>query len=515
MDARLCWSMLAAVLFGCVVSSAPSHAQKAKDTVRIGITDPIASILLYDDPQPEIGLLSQAVFDPLICYNARKGQFDPLLAASWTVVDEHTLEFRLRSDVKFHDGSDFDADDVIYTLDWLVDPATEYRFKENFDWVDRVEKIDRYGVRIKIKKPPAIALLRLAIGFAVLPSARHRALANKSEFGRKTPIGTGPYRAELVDANQGVVLVRNERYPQGNGCRPAARIGRAHAVPIPDMQTQIAQLVTGGLDVTHVPSKDLVDLLGTNPNLRVTANQAITFHYMAIDSINRSGNAALANLRVRQAIVKSIDRELVARNVVPGDDAVEVVDAVCIRAQRGCDFSTKPLAYDPAAAKQLLAEAGYPDGFDVEITANPGAYSLAEAIAGEMRKIGIRPKVDKVTFVAYRQRQREGKIQLLVGQWTSGGFPDASSNVDFYFDKGARDYWRDPFIEARAAEASTMADEGRRKAIYRELFDRVNEMSYILPLSTKPDVFVHGKDVFIAKGSLSVYGADINEMEWR
>ena len=117
--------------------------------------------------------------------------------------------------------------------------------------------------------------------------------------------------------------------------------------------------------------------------------------------------------------------------------------------------------------------------------------------------------------VAYRQKQRDSKLQLLVGQWTSGGVPDASSTVEFYFDRGARDYWRDPQIDKWADEGVAASSETERKKLFGQIFDRSNEQRYILPFSTKPDVFVHTKDLSVARGSLSVYGADANELSWR
>ena len=503
----------AAVL--ALLGAAPALAQKSADTVRVGCFDPVASALLYDDSQPEIGLLSRAVFDPLICFDARAGGFKPLLATSWTTPDSRTIDFELRRDVKFHDGSGFSADDVVYTLRYVTAADTNFRFKENFDWLASIEKLDDYRVRTKLKRPVSNALMRLAISFAVLPAAKHGPLADKAEFGRRIAIGTGPFRLESLDASKGVVLVRNPAYPQGSDCKPAAKVGRIHAIPMPELQTQVAQLATGGLDLLHVASKDVVDFVGADPRSAVTASQSITYHYMAIDSVGRSGHPALKDIRVRQALMQSIDRALIIRNVVPGGEAVTPHDALCFRIQLGCDFSTKPPAYDREAAKALMTQAGYADGFDIEITATPGSHDLGVAIAGELRKINVRAKVDKVTFVAYRQKQRDSKLQLLIGQWTSGGVPDASSPAEFFFDRGARDYWRDPQIDAWVQEGLAADDEAVRKQAFGRVFDRANEQRYILPISTKPDVFVHTKDLTVARGSMSVYGADANELAWK
>jgi peptide/nickel transport system substrate-binding protein len=256
-------------------------------------------------------------------------------------------------------------------------------------------------------------------------------------------------------------------------------------------------------------------MLGANPAFAVTASQGLTWQYMTIDSINRSGNAALSNLKVRQALVRAIDRKLVAHEVLAGGDVVQVLDGLCVPIQIACEFSSKPPSYDPAAARALLADAGYPDGIDLEITATPGSQGLGEALAGELRKIGVRARVDKVTFAGYRQKQRDGKAQIIVGQWPSSGLPDVSATTQFFFDGAARDYWHDKEIAGLAETALTTLDENARKALYGKIFDRVNELSYILPVSTKPDVFVHTKDLYITPGSINAYGAVPWEMRWR
>jgi peptide/nickel transport system substrate-binding protein len=493
---------------------APAAAQKAKDTLRIGFHDPISTVDLNDDPKPETSFTSRSVFDTLIEFDAVTSEFKPVLASSWRRVDPVTLEFELRHDVKFHDGSPFDADDVVYTINWLADPNTKLRFKDNFSWIARAEKIDQYSVRIIAKEPTAFDLMRLAVSVRIYPSDVHSTFAEKTEFGRKKPIGTGPYKVELVDGRQGVILVKNEAYRHGGPWRPAASIGRIHAMPIPDLQTQIAHLMTGGLDLVHEVPKDQADALLANPNLAATPNQALVYFYMSIDAANRSGNAALSHLKVRQALVQAIDRMAVARSIVSGGNEVKPLDALCIPVQQGCAASVKPAPFDRAAAKRLLTEAGYANGFDVEVSSIPGAQKMAEAIAGELRKIGVRAKVAHQTFDGFRKKQREGKLEVLVAHYSSGGLPDVSAITSYYFGNADRDYWRDETINNLAKEGVAILDDAKRRAHYQKIFDRINEMAYIAPISTFPAVLVHTKEVRVDKGSLSPAGADVHRMHW-
>lgn len=497
------------------LAAGPAWAQKANDTLRIGLQDPISTADIVYDAKPETSLTSEAVFDGLLVYVPATQEFKPGLAESWRRVDPRTLEFKLRQDVTFHDGSAFSADDVVYTVNYLTDPASKIRFGDNWAWIERAEKVDQSTVRIVAKQPTAYDLARLATNTPIYPAALHGKLAEKSEFGRKTPIGTGPYKVEHVDPTKGVMLVRNLDYKLGAPWRPAARIGRIHLIPIPDLQTEIAQLMTGGLDLIHEVPKDQAEQLATMPGFAMTASQGVVFYYMSLDSVNRSGNAALSNMDVRKALMMAVDRNSLVRNVVPGGKAVQVVDALCVKIQIGCSYGGAPPAFDPAAAKQLLAEAGFPDGFEAEITTFPGAHAVGEAVAGQLRKIGVRAKVDQRTFVGYRDKQREGKLQILVGHWSSGGLPDVASTMTYYFGGGPRDYWHDATIDKWAAEAAGEMDPAKRSAIYRQVFDHSNAHAYIMPLTTFPSILVHTQDLVVEPGSLSPAGASVDMMHWK
>jgi len=493
--------------------TAPALADKANDTLRVAVQDPISTVDNYLDPKPETGLSTNAIFDTLIVYDMASASFKPDLAESWTRVDDRTLEFKLRRDVTFHDGSPFSADDVVYTLDYIRDPAAHLRFAADNEWIEKVEKIDPYTVRITAKKPTPFDLARLAISIPIYPALVHGKLADKSEFGRHA-IGTGPYKLESVDPNKGVMLVRNERFQLASPWRPAAAIARVNVMQIPDYQTAIAQLVTGGVDMIRNIPLDEASQLGADPRLEITASTSLTFFYMAIDSAGRSGHPALGKQEVRKGLMMAVDRPSLAQNIAGGGASAQVIDALCVSLQTGCAVSVKPPGFDPQAAKALLAGAGYPDGFDVEITDYPGAQKIAEAVAGQLRAIGVRASVDHRTFAGYREKQRDGKIQILVGIWDSAGLPDVSATMDFFF-AGPRDYWQDDTIKQWAAAAGSEMDADKRRALYRQIFDRINERNYILPLTSKPTLFANSRDVMVAVPTIGAVGTELNRDRWR
>ena len=504
---------MAAVAAAALTAAAPALAQKSADTLRIGFYDPIPGVDLVYDPKGETALTARAVFDTLIAYDEREKKFEPLLARSWKWVDPTTYEFTLRDDVKFHDGSPFDADDVVYTLNWIADPKVKFRIKTRFLWIDKAEKIDRYTVRVTTKGPRAVAPARFAVSIPIFPSDVHGRLENKAAFGKK-PIGTGPYKVVAYDPNTGVRMVRNEDYRHGPPSKPAAAIRNVHVMPIPDVQTQVAQLLTGGLDMIHNVPRDQADNLARDPRLAVTVSNGILFRYIAFDAVGRTGKDDLKDVRVRRALVHAIDRDSIRRNIFAGGDAVEKMDSICKPLQIGCVFDAAPPGYDPARAKALLAAAGK-TGLALEITTLPESRKVAEAVAGYFRAVGVRASIRSVTFGAYRKLQREGRIQTLVHQFSSGGVPDSDALVTFYFGSKARNYYGDEDVAGWMKTAGATFDVAAREKIYRKIFNRINERAYIVPIAGLPSVFVHDKDLEIDKGIINPFGAQLGRIRWK
>lgn len=493
-------------------AAAPASAQKAKDTVRMGFVDPIEAVDFYYDPKPETSFLTRGVFTNLIDYDPEAGKFVPMMATSWTQVNDTTVEFKLRSDVKFHDGTAFSADDVVYTLKWLIDPATKLRFKTNYDWIKDAEKIDATTVRVIAHTPVAHGLARLAVSTPILPAGAHGAFKEKADFGRK-PTGSGPYRATSVDANTGVVMVKFDGYTMGD-TRGKASIGRFEIRPMPEVQTQIAHFIRKEVDLLNAVPKDQIENMTANPDVKMTPSQSLAYYYFMFDAAGRSPNKVFKDIRVRQAVSMALNRDAIVKNILDIGGSVKPIDNVCFKLQQACVYSAKPPAYDLAQAKKLLAEAGLANGFDLEITAQPEVYELAEVMAGELRKINIRATVDKRTMGTYRKKQMDGDLQTLAGIFTSGGLPDASALLNFHFDGGGRDYARDPEMTKWAEDGERTMDPKARNAIYMKAFDRLNEQSYVLPIANKPTFWLHNKDIKIIPGSLAPIGGEPTRVLW-
>jgi peptide/nickel transport system substrate-binding protein len=508
-------SKLFATLFGILavlaVSVSPAAAGKADDTLRIATTDWWSTLDPYQFPLDEAAVFYTTLYEPLVSYNERTHKFVPRLAKSWKRVDARTLEFELRDDVKFHNGDKFSADDVIATVNYLADPKVPLRFKDRYDWVEKIEKLSPYAVRITAKKAFATDLETLAYSFYMFDGKVLARLENKADYGRLSAMGTGPYKLVSLDQTK-MVLERFDDYYDKTGPQQA-HMKQIIVTPMPDRQTQIAQFLTGNVDLIRNATADTARELVKRPDTRVTQRHNGMLMYVTLDAMGRSDNKVMTDQRVRRAFMMAIDRKELAKTVIPGGEIADILDGICVIGNTGCLSSTSPPAFDPEGAKKLLAEAGYADGFDLELDVHEPVKEIGEAVAGMVRKVGIRASVRPLPLALYVRMRGEGKFTAFLGFYPTNAQPDMDNILDFFFN-GNRDYWNDPVVKEVQAAGDVEFDEEKRPEIYRKAIDQVNKMNYILPIADLPMVFVHTKDVRIADDPLTPINNKVSDYEW-
>ncbi len=498
--------LLGTMIVASLTVGSAAHANKADGVLRLAFSDPIEGIDQILDPKTETDFTDSAVFSRLLRYNPDTKNYRGELAESFKLIDPLTLEFILKTGITFHDGSPFGADDVVYTINYLADPNNKFRLKTRFSFLKNAEKVDNRTVLVHLNRPYGPALARFASSLPIYPFGAHGALKNKSDWG-KHPIGTGPYRVVSIDASKGIVLEAFKDYKVG----PPPEIKKIEIKPIPDSQSQLAELMTGGIDAVAANSLDMVQVATSNPSLEATSTHDLNFLYVLLDAKGRSGVKPLQDIRVRQAIFMALDRDALRKAVVSAGKDAEQLNRICFRSQIGCPEGGKPPGYDPVGAKKLLADAGYTNGFKVEITAFDAVRKAAEAIAGYLRAVGIEASVDSQTMAGYRQKQSGGKIQILVHSYSHGGLPDAGYALDFFYGSPDLDYAGDDKLKELAAQANSETDLALRQAAMKSAYDRIESQYYIMPISANPTVFVHNKDVELdmndKAGMLNPYGA--------
>lgn len=373
---------LLTALAAATVLAAPALAQKSKDTLRIGFYQPVRLVDTYFQPGPEASLVTRMVFDNIVSYDPVKRKFVSQIAKSWKRLDPLTMEFTIRDDIKWHDGQPLTMDDIEYTYSFAMNPKVRYRFKATrVNWIDKFVRIDDKRFQVKSKQPMAVMMAKMTSFPAIYPKHVHGKLSikDKNKFG-KAAVGTGPYKAIKYNPSVGVRLVRNKNFVHGNAGKPAGTINNVFVRPIPDEQAQLAELLTGNIDLMYNMDKDNALELEKNPRFKVDVQDSVSFSYIMFDVKGRSGKTYFTDPKVRRAFLHGIDRKNLRNLVHPR--ITRVLDTVCHPWVQGCNSSVKAPEYNPTLAKRLLKEAGFPDNVSMPIVTWGEAADTAEAVAG-------------------------------------------------------------------------------------------------------------------------------------
>lgn len=458
----------------------PVHAGKADDTLRVTIRDALANIDPYFNGQASGIMMQRHSWDTLVFRNPDTGELQPLLATSWTVVDEKTIEFELRPGVTFHNGDAFSADDVVYTINTIISPDSKVTNPTRFSHIANAEKLGDLKVRLNLKTPFPAVLEFLAANTPIWPKA-YRESVGPEEYARK-PVGTGPYRIVSMDGVGEIVTERHDGYfadsPKG---RPAIKKVVFRAVA--DATAQMAELLGGKADWIEDVNPDQIAQLGKMPNIatmRVPANQII---YLTLNAAGRDrDDSPLKNLKVRQAIAHAIDRASMAEQFQPGGS--KVLNVLCYQNDFACDQS-KAVAYDydPAKSKALLAEAGFGGGLDIKLY-NYLHPSWAAAVQNYLREVGIRAEISQMQISALFPMFQKGELPLNIGRWAAGDIGDPSYYLQYFFGGSALDQARDAEVTALVEEGNSTMDRAVRLAAYEKAFGLISERVYQLPLFT-------------------------------
>jgi len=496
-----------------LLSVSPAFAQKSKDTLRSVSFEPISILDDVFNAQPSSRQITQAIFDQLAQFDWVQKKWVPSIAKSWKLIDDKTIEFQLRDDVKFHNGEKMTADDWVAKFKLLVDPAVKFRFKEaRYGFIAGAEKTGPYSFRVFSTQPNATLLTRTA-NVQAYPAKEF--LDQKEAFG-KTPIGTGPYKAVQVDAAKGVILVKNDAFNLEGPARPKAKIGRIVIASMPDQQTQIARMMVNEQDFMFNVNVDTARDMVQNPQFKLFVTEVPSFSYLQFDVANRSGINVLKDRRVRAAMSYAINRQKIKENLLPKEaQGIPLPAGPCDTALIACQYSAKLPNYDPAKAKALLKEAGYENGFDITLTGWGAVKDTLTAVAGDLRAVGIRAKENYVTYAVYTKQRQEGQFQGLISYYDNAGSqPDVENTVDFFFLPSERDYFQDDELHRLAASAHSITDLTKRAAQYQKIFDKAVNQNYLMPLLKVPSIVVYNKDIVLEGGHKSPEGYWYNYISW-
>jgi peptide/nickel transport system substrate-binding protein len=500
-------------LVALALAGMPAQAQKSADTLRLAITDMFPFVHPYMFPQPEQWSFTLGVYQGLLGYDERNRKYVGILASDWRRIDTTTLEFDLRPNIRFHNGAPLTPEDFKATYEWAADPKSPVPTPGSYNWVDNVEIMGPHKIRIHTKQPDQSDMLRFAYNMKVMNKKALESHENAGDYGRLTPYGTGPYKVVSFDRNEGVLVERNEDYHHDPAGYFRAPVKRLKGIPIRDIQAQQAQLMTGGIDLMREVPVDMAKGLANVPNLAVTASTSKIILFVHFDAAGRSENKAMTDVRVRKAFIMAVDREPFVKNIIAGGEIAEIPAGLCFKSNIACEVENKPYDYNPAEAKRLLAEAGYPNGLDLTLQVLAPYANIATAIAGEVRKVGIRATVDPLPQSLYLQKRGEGSLTAYMGTYPTGVGPDVGNTLKLFFN-GTRDYWRDPVINNAWQTGETEFDLAKRTKLYVPALNAINEKAYFLPISELPVLWAHSKDVKVLSNPLSTADPKLGDYAW-
>lgn len=478
------------LLAAAVAFALPTEAGKRDNSVKWASNQVPESLDAYFN-NVRIGvILAHHIWDTLIYRDPKTNEYKPSLATTWRWVDDTTLEFDLRKGVKFHNGEAFDADDVAYTLNFVSKPENKSTTQQNVNWIASAEKVEQFKVRIKLKKPFPAALEYLAGPVVMYPNEYYARVGPKGMSEK--PVGSGPY---MVSEHQPGRLVRMKRNPDyfKDSLKPQPKIETLELRLVPDQNTQTAELMAGGLDwIFNVPP-DQAQQLKTVPALQVKAGETmrVVFFHMASDE--KTPTPIFKDIRVRKAIIHAIDRQAMLKTVV--GESARVIHTLCFPAQFGCTDEGAPrYAYDPAKAKALLAEAGYPNGFEIDLYAYR-ERPQTEAVIGYLRAVGIRANLRYMQYAAMRDAIREHKAGFAHQTWGSFSVNDVSASTPVYFKFLADDVTRDPEVRDLLEAGDTSVKPAVRQVAYKNALKKIAEQAYIVPMYSLPVYYAYAKDL--------------------
>lgn len=503
--------MKKAWLLAAVAAFALSGAAEAK-TLKWGAGREIASLDPYSYGETFTLSVLNHVYEGLVRYTGDL-KIEPALAESWETVTPTTWRFHLRKGVKFHNGDAFTADDVLASLARVSDDASP--LKGNLPAYKSSKKIDDYTVEIEVDGPYPLLLNDLTNIFIFdkkwleANNALKPTDVGKGVTGYPTDHanGTGPFIVESRQPDAKTIFIKNPNWWD----KPQHNIDRIEFVPIASASTRVAALLSGEIDFTNVAPLQDLPRLKASPDVKVLQTNELRSVFFALNLRDKlfesdvKDKNPFKDIRVREALYRAID-----------------IDAVQKRAMRGLSRNTGALVapaipgYDPSqdvrppfdlsAAKKLLADAGYPNGFSFQMNCQSDALvneeEFCQAVASMWSRAGLKPNLSMAPRAQQTPKRVKGDFDVLSFGWANEPMIDAysllvqvihsKSGTAGVFNWGN---WGDPKVDALIDKAGVELDTPKRIELMKQALKIVKDETLFIPLHQQPMAWAMRADV--------------------
>ena len=486
-----------------------NEALSSDNIVRTAIKSDIQTIDMHKTSNNYMVPLN--VFDRLVEVEVKDGKSEivPSLAKSWDISEDgKTYILHLMEGVKFHNGEDFKADDVVYSLNRIVtvQGAVNSGFVSQIEGFDElangvatelsgVKAIDDYTIEIKLKEPYAGFMASLAAApVSILDEKTTTMAGDKFGIEPEFTVGTGPFKLKEWKLNEGIELVKNENY-----WKEAPKIDGVEIKVVPYTETQNIMYIYGELDildldymVDYIPTykQEFKDNLVSVPRVGITY---FTFNEN-IEPLN--------NVNIRKALSMAIDRQAIVDSMYNGTASIE--NGIFPKGLIGHNENIEAIEYNTEKAKEILAAEGYPNGFDMEIAIDSASSdttkSVLEIISEQLSEIGVNASLktyDESTWLATR---KAGELGSFMSIWTADyNDPDNFIYTFFGTDENTKLRslnYKDKEVIDRVAKARAIINEDERIKEYQALEKKIiSEDRAWLPMYAKEHYFALGKNI--------------------
>lgn len=417
---------------------------------------------------PRFGYYMQ-LFDTLAFY--QNGKINPALATSWKILDPLTWEFQLRSGVTFHNGEAFDANAVKFSIDRILDPNQKSTQRARFTEVSGAEVVSPYTVRIHTRTPFPVLLIGLTQAFIVPP----KYTTANPEYAAQHPVGTGPFKFADWRVGNYVRYTANKSYWRG-----APKLDGMEFRVIPDDATRLAALKAGEVHIDMNLPLDAIDAVARDPNLRALSAFIGEAQIIEFETLN---GGPTANQMVRQAMNYAVNKEEIIKTLLDGKEK-PLQGQLITPGILGFNPNVHEYPYDPGKAKELLAQAGYPNGFDTVVNGPIGKYTadreIVNAVAAQLQQVGIRAKANPMEYSLFAQKLTANQLgpMFLIG-WYSFGDP-ALAEIWLTSKSTLGHYYNDATYDKLVFGASEALDPKERQRLYNQAAQYMHDQALAL-----------------------------------
>ncbi len=423
------------------------------------------------------------------------GKINPGLAVSWEQLDDTTMRFHLRQGVKFHDGMDFTADDVVFTINRIIDPQSAYAMLIRIGKVTGATLVDKYTVDLHTNSVFPTLLTGLS---DIIIEPKHYYEKVGADAVPNHPIGTGPFVYQKWTAGDRYELTANKEYWGG-----APKVDNLVIREIPESSVRIASLLAGETHIIQSVPFDLISQVNASSNAKVDEVTTTISLVLTFDT----RKPPFDNPKVREAFDYAIDKETLQKELLKGTG--EILQGQLLTSKTfGFNPDLKARPFDPDKARQLLKEAGYDGSKPFAITTQSGKYpsdiDICNAVVGMLGNVGVSATLNVVEGGVWLKMAgaNEPGPMYMVGWYSLG---DADFATTWFTTPSKRAQWTNPEYEKLFIDARSTNDKAARLKAYNRMMEIMHEEN--------PSVFLFGlPSLWGASKSISGFGAPPDEV---